>query len=1486
MRGETKMKRVILGLALSVACACGGGGSATINVDADGKDALTTPDLLAADGVMEVGGDSGVPDLYVPFDATDLADMELFVEPGAFGYPCETDDECLSGYCVQTPQGGVCTAECDGVCPEGWSCALHKESLPDSVFICVLPHMNLCKPCALNEDCLINGADAGESCITYGPEGSFCGGECADDAGCPDGYQCLQVEDVTGQAASVCMLTDGECLCAALFIEEMAATACAVENQYGSCQGTRQCTAEGLSPCEAKTPSEEMCNGSDDDCDGEIDEGTGGNPCQTKNEFGECEGTDSCAAGQLVCDAKEPSPDACDGLDNNCDGETDEQFPDTDGDGIKDCMETDKDDDGILDSEDNCVAVKNPGQGDFDLDGSGDACDADDDDDQVGDELDCQPFDSAVFPGAEEVCNGKDDNCNFEPDEGFNDNDSDGLADCVDDDDDDDGFADAGDCDPLDAGIFPGAEEQCDAADNDCDGFVDEGFADSDGDGQADCLDEDLDNDGIPNMDDNCPALANEAQEDTDGDGEGDLCDPDMDGDGIANGLDNCPLNFNAAQFDLDSDGLGDSCDEDADGDDVTDKDDNCVGVANPGQEDLDADGSGDACDEDDDGDGVQDGADNCPMTANPGQEDTDNDGIGDACEKDVDGDLVPDLQDNCIAVFNPGQEDCDGNGEGDACQADDDGDGVVDESDNCLCLANPGQEDMDEDDVGDACDPDVDGDGIHNGLDNCPGQFNPAQFDMDGDGEGDDCDVDKDGDGVLNDFDSCPLAPNLGQDDLDEDGLGDACDDDIDGDGDANDDDCAPLDPLFFSLADELCDGADNNCNGLVDEEFNDTDSDGLKDCVDSDDDNDLDPDETDCAPYDPEIHAGAAEACNGIDDNCNGPADEGFEPISCGLGDCLHTVAACVDGVAQYCNPYEGAVNEVCDGSDNDCDGEVDEDLPDLECGFGNCFHAEASCVDGEEQLCDPFAGAVDEVCDGTDNDCDGLVDEELGSTTCGQGECTHTVENCAGGMQQDCNPMEGAALEKCDNLDNNCNGDVDEDLGTTLCGQGECEHTVANCVNGAPQVCNPFADAQPELCDGLDNDCDGLVDENLGTTSCGLGECTHTVDNCVDGVPQLCDANEGAESEECDGKDNDCDGLLDEDLGNVTCGLGECEHSEPICTDGLPTVCDPFAGAVDEICDGKDNSCNGEVDDGLGSTTCGLGECEHTVANCEGGAPQVCNPLEGAVAETCSETDNDCDGDIDEEDAGGCDLYYLDEDGDEYGTAESKCLCAPDGDHDASLTGDCNDDDSGINPDADEICGNSIDEDCDEVADDGCIVFDCKKVLENDPDATSGNYQVDPDGDGGAAPVTVYCNMDFDSGGWTRVADNQHIYGTGYDSTKYNSQGFTYTEMLFMYDNGSSHAHCTYPGSIPGCNNIGIRQGTHAGNNGWGGALNWGSSTCGMSVFTYSNTTYFTGTYHFKVKVDSNKQTIQTGTLEGISGCTIGDNPGSAYMDIYVR
>ena len=1251
-------------MAVAAIAACGGTG--VIEQTDVGTDASVLPDALEEAQAGDAGADAFelAADWLVP---TDLSlDYDAGMQPGDPGYPCSDDNECNSQLCINTPQGKQCTMQCTEECPFDWICVEHAASRPDIVSICVPPFVALCRPCQSNTECNVNGVAAGGVCVAYGPAGSFCGAACDDSTPCPSGYLCGTAVDSTGATGKFCILDGGECPCSQLSMDDNATTACFVENDSGHCSGSRSCSAAGLSPCSAATPTQEECNAADDDCDGKIDEDTGGEECFVANDNGVCVGTQECGDGKLTCNAKEPEKEACDGKDNNCNGGTDEGFPDTDDDGTADCLETDKDGDGVEDYKDNCPYVSNSEQEDFDFDGTGDACDLDDDADLAPDEIDCAPYDPAVHAGADEKCNGTDDDCDSLVDEGFVDSDFDQLTDCIDGDDDNDQTPDAQDCKPLDAKVHPGAPEICNGLDDDCNGLVDEGFPDTDGDKTADCVEGDTDGDGIDDGLDNCPLIPNPGQQNQDGDALGDPCDDDVDGDGIPNTLDNCLTLFNPPQIDLDKDGAGDPCDDDKDGDSVANEADNCPDLFNPSQNDLDKDGIGDKCDDDDDGDALPDATDNCPMTANPDQADTDKDGQGDACEADKDGDLVPDVSDNCPSIPNPSQDDCDNDAAGAACDDDDDGDGAADDADNCLCLSNPAQADQDKDGVGDSCDSDLDGDGIANGLDNCPTVFNPLQEDTDKDGDGDPCDDDKDGDGKSNDSDNCPLVANPSQADFDLDGSGDACDSDDDGDNDPDTMDCAPYAPLIHHGAPEVCDGKDNNCSAGTDEGFPDNDLDGIKDCVDDDDDGDGSADGSDCKPLDPKINPQAAELCDGVDNNCNQLVDEGFGTIDCGLGACHHQVSECTNGKPGLCNPFLGAVPELCDLEDNDCDGTADEGFvlgKPCTAGTGEC-KADGVTVcsqDGETTVCAAAPPPPsNEVCDNKDNDCDGKTDEDLGSTTCGLGPCLHTVANCIGGLAQVCDPLAGASVEKCNGQDDNCDGKFDElwpALGTACtAGLGECQTAGVYVCKGT--LLDVVCDAQPglpasETCDGLDNDCDGKTDEELGSTTCGLGVCTASVVNCIGGVPQ---------------------------------------------------TCTPLPKST-ETCDGLDNDCDGKTDEELGASTCGIGTCVNTVVNCVDGVPQTCTPLPKG-AETCDGLDNDCDGSTDEEGSVGCANWYKDADLDGYGLAgDFKCLCTTAGQYTATVGGDCLDSDAQINPGKPEICyaADGKDNDCSGKADD---------------------------------------------------------------------------------------------------------------------------------------------------------------------------------------
>lgn len=128
---------------------------------------------------------------------------------------------------------------------------------------------------------------------------------------------------------------------------------------------------------------------------------------------------------------------------------------------------------------------------------------------------------------------------------------------------------------------------------------------------------------------------------------------------------------------------------------------------------------------------------------------------------------------------------------------------------------------------------------------------------------------------------------------------------------------DCDDLDPAVHPGAAETCNGKDDDCNGKIDEAF-DADGDGFATC-------DAPGRPADCDDADPAIHPGAAEVCNGKDDDCNGKVDEGFDADNDGFTTCARgSVPADCDDADPAVRP--GAI-EICNGKDDDCDGKIDE-------------------------------------------------------------------------------------------------------------------------------------------------------------------------------------------------------------------------------------------------------------------------------------------------------------------------------------------------------------------------------------------------------------------------------------------------------------------------------------------------------------------------------------------------------------------------------
>jgi hypothetical protein len=491
----------------------------------------------------------------------------------------------------------------------------------------------------------------------------------------------------------------------------------------------------------------------------------------------------------------------------------------------------------------------------------------------------------------------------------------------------------------------------------------------------------------------------------------------------------------------------------------------------------------------------------------------------------------------------------------------------------------------------------------------------------------------------------------------------------------------------------------------------------------------------------------------CNGVE-RCR-PGADGADSRGClasRAGGCL-AGQTCFE-VGDRC-VTECAVDEDADG-----DG-----VNGVECGGTDCDDSDADSFPGNPEVCDDRAH--DEDCDTStfgaqDFDRDGALD----ASCCNR---DGTTLNCGTDCADYAASIRPGAPEVCDGRDQNCDGVIDE--GVTVAGFADEDRDLHGDASRPIRACAAFAGfatvaddcddtrvtvhgSQPEICDGVDNDCDGTVDEEaqpvtwyrdadgdgFGSARAGTTvSCAPVAGHSL--MPTDCDDTRRSRSplarEACNGLDDDCDGIAgfalgaadteDDDGDGVadarcpSAAVRDCDDRDPFTYPGAP-----------ELCDHQDNDCDGSIESSLSPVDWYLDRDGDGWGDSAGSLVVSCEAVEGRVTRggDCADRDasispasvdacrtsvegqdDDCDGRIDE--GGGLLAAYLDGDLDGYGSGLPLLTCTIPGTRSVE-GGDCDDAEPLRHPGGTEDCAalDGIDDDCDGLID--CEDADCSGAV----------------------------------------------------------------------------------------------------------------------------------------------------------------------------
>jgi hypothetical protein len=452
--------------------------------------------------------------------------------------------------------------------------------------------------------------------------------------------------------------------------------------------------------------------------------------------------------------------------------------------------------------------------------------------------------------------------------------------------------------------------------------------------------------------------------------------------------------------------------------------------------------------------------------------------------------------------------------------------------------------------------------------------------------------------------------------------------------------------------------------------------------------------------------------DSCDPVADACLNATDDATcaDGVFCNGAEVCDPALDCQAGTPPSCNDGVGCTADSCDPVAEACLNAPDDAAcaDSVFCNGAEICDLALDCQAGTPPACDDGIGCTTDSCDPVADACLNAPDDAAcaDGAFCNGAEVCDAVLDCQGGTPPGCNDGVGCTADSCDPVADACLNAPDAatcDDGVFCNGTEVCDLAL-DCQPGAPPTCDDGVGCTTNGCDPVADACVNPPDDSAcdDTLFCNGVESCDAILDCQGGMPVDCSDGLACTFDGCDETNDRCVNLTNDafcDDGQFCNGVEVCDPALD-CQPGVPVSCEDGVPCTADSCDEVADTCATVPDDAAcaDGVFCNGAEVCDPVIDCQAGTPPTCDDGQVCTDDACEPVADACENVFDLTNDPTCPSLCPDVDGDGFSSAS---ICG---------TVDCDDGNPQVNPAAAEICGDDIDNDCNQLVDaaDGACGF----------------------------------------------------------------------------------------------------------------------------------------------------------------------------------